>query len=252
MSSLYRGGAEGTTATGHTSGTAAVVPITVGSLTAWNANTVFQYGLSGTLPVGAMYDSSGVLTASSFTLANGSGATVTDSAGGLSLIVPAGSGGFDLSTMLLATPSTPYSVQCALSFMTCGANFCSLWAGLALSDSSGKLVTHGLFANGSGTLLELATSKLSSSSAEVGDYVSNVLFFQGLHLWLKISDDGTNFTFYRSADGVSWVQHWQVRRTDYLTAGPTTCGLFFGVDGTAPTGASTATAAVTVAHYSQG
>lgn len=242
-------GYESTTAASHASGSTVSQILTVGGLLR-NRQDDLHFAGGSQPPVGRLLDASGnVLTSSDFTTTAGvSGSSVTDQAGTLLLTVAAGSGGFNLSTLLRSAPATPYSIQCALQFCFADANSCALWAGLCATDGT-KLVTHGLFLTDT-AVFEIATSKLVSVTSEDSDYTSNAAWATGLYLWLKVTDDGTNLSFFRSHDGVNWVQSWQVSRTDYLSS-VASFGLFYGVVGTAPSNASSATGLVTVAHYGE-
>ena len=247
-------GYESTTGASHASGSTISCVLTVGSVQSYLTDAVHNYSLSSRPSVGRLLDSSGAtLTSSSFTTTNTAGATITDQSGTLLFTLPAQSSGVDLITLLRAAPSPTYSVTCALQLVfATGQNNCSMYAGLALSDTSGKLISHGIYCPGSTSqTFEIGSTKWTSNILPSADYTFHSTWCNSPYVWLKLTDDGTNLSFFRSHDGVNWVQDWQVSRTDWLTSGPTTVGLLGGVSGTAPSNASSATGLVTIAHYSE-
>jgi hypothetical protein len=244
-------GYESTTGASHASGSTVSQVLTAGSLVR-NRQDDYHLASGSQPPVGRLLDASGnTLTSSSFT-ATASGSTITDQAGTIVLSYPAlALGGFDFATLLRSAPSTPYSIVTATQASFYGSASTAWWYGLVLADGTGAIISHGFFMPNTG-LFQVSLSKMNSGSSESANYSQALCVCQGLYQWLKITDSGTNLTFYFSADGVNWNQTYQVSRTDWLTAGPTQVGLFATTTGTAPSDGSSATGIVTFAAYQEG
>ncbi|HEX3657049.1 MAG TPA: hypothetical protein VHV55_14645 [Pirellulales bacterium] len=244
-------GYESTTAASHTSGATVSSILTSGSLARWAADLNHQR-LTGGPPVGRLLDASGnALTSASFTVTNGvTGATVTDGPDGTLLgFYPAQSSGFQFVT-LLRSISAPFSVVTALQFSFQSAADVGFWAGLLLADGSGMSVSHSFFLSDTGGF-NLATSKMSSNTSESANYTQNFVWCNAPYLWLKAEDDGSStLTFSFSHDGYNWNTSFSVSRTDWLSAGPSQCGLFFTTLGSASGGQPNGL--VTFASYIEG
>lgn len=219
-------GQEGTTAASQTSGTTISQIVTLGSFTRSRIDD-FHLSYGSQPPVGRLYDASGnVLTSSSFSIVNNVSATITDAADGTIVArVPAQSGtnNNNVVSLLRTIPSTPYSLVAALQYMFVPHNFGTFRTGLTISDGTKFLCSNVYLGSSGPACAEISEYSSATSSPSPADYLDSLLY-QSLYLWLKIADDGTNLTFYRSPDGQNWLEDFQVGRTSYLT--PAYVGLF--------------------------
>lgn len=249
-------GYESTTASTHLTAAPIGLALTVGGLQRYLRNSFHLFD-TATPPTGTIQDVSGnELTSSNFTITNAVSATVTDAAdGSIVVYVPSSSGGGDnLVTLMRSVPSTPYSIQCAMQFYSCSHASQQFRCGVALGDGSGKFVTSGILTQSSTPIQHTNTTWLTSTTNAGNLNFADSLFCHGLYYWFKITDDGTNLTFFRSYDGQNWVQDFQGPRTYYLTSGPTLVGLFSNNNCTTGSlsAGTTGDTCVTFAHYSEG
>jgi len=174
---------------------------------AWNA---FFQGYPVTIPP----------LVSAFSWVNQGASTANNTSGGLYVQAPIGAG--DNKRMLLkALPTTPWSIVVGLLPQFFAVNYCS--GGLVVRDSgSGKLITIALLTNSSNGALGFSVDYYNSptnysSTPFAENAVTCPVFF-------KLRDDGANFTWSLSRDGVNWSQIWQASRTAFL-ASPDQFGL---------------------------
>jgi hypothetical protein len=93
-------------------------------------------------------------------------------------------------------------------------------AGIALTDSSGKVICFGFATNGGATM----EASYYSSPTVQSSIVFNTPIQSGAQF--GINDDGTNIKFLISYDGVTSFVVGSVSRTALLSAGPTSIGIF--------------------------
>ncbi len=163
---------------------------------------------------------------SNFTQVNlPSGGTTTSITGGIQMYAPALSSGFNLSTLLQATPSTPYTKWLRMSFGgSPGVQYSNF--GLALSDSTNKIVTYDFFAGGSSVYVGEMAYETYSSATSRNSFAGNIPATTTAPPLIGVNDDGTNLNFLISYDGVTYFKTYTVSRTAYLSAGPTKIGFF--------------------------
>lgn len=151
--------------------------------------------------------------ASTFAWINQGSATATDTAGGLVMTAPSGTGS-SLRILKKTAPSTPYTITVAFLLTGPGADY--IRAGLCFRQSSdGKLV---YVACGYAGGFSIYSYKFTNPTNYAGsNYFNYLLVPHGLY-WLRIGDNGTNRTTSISADGQNWTQLHSVGRTDHLTA----------------------------------
>jgi hypothetical protein len=160
-----------------------------------------------------------------FSWANQGGASVSNTNGGEILTVP-GSSSTNLRIRYIAAPATPYSIVACFTFGMNSTNYQN--AGLCFyNTSSGKLVTFGPI---TGATTGVAVQEFSAPTAFAATPLGGILLSPSGPIYLKVRDDGTNFTFSYSTDGVNFVQAYQVSRTGYLT--PQSVGYFGDMENT--------------------
>jgi hypothetical protein len=151
----------------------------------------------------------------------GSGGTVVDSAGGL-YGSGAASGTDSLNGLTVAKPATcTATVHVRNLSLTGGASF----GGIAITDGT-KLVTFGLSMGGGLQGFDVFhwtnVTTFASNPADQG-------FPTNGSMWLRVQDDGTNFIFSVSPDGVNFIQYFSESRTAFLVA--TRIGIVFNRSG---------------------
>jgi len=148
-----------------------------------------------------------------FAWVNQDTATVSDSAAGMHLYVPA-VGGNDGRLLVKAIPSAPYTVTCGII----AASYETSWNayGIALRASgSGTFVFFGALAPAA--RIELVAQKWTNETSSAGYYSNVASYFCGDAVWFRVQDNSTNRILSWSVDGVNFVQFHSVSRTDYIT-----------------------------------
>jgi hypothetical protein len=170
-------------------------------------------------------------SAGSFTWGNQGSATATANAGGaLYLTAPTNSGSHNLNFLYKATPATPWSVIAGYvitpNFKSDSVDDLTI-AGLALRESGTNEIISFSFGHNGGVQdgTEYIT-KWDSYTSINGNYVAQPFGPLPPVIWVKLSDDGANLTFYISPDGQNFSQVWQKSRTDFFTSGPNQVGMF--------------------------
>lgn len=124
-------------------------------------------------------------------------------------------------------------------FDSFGAGGPSPFVAMSIYDSgASKSVNFGIAENGSNPLLIVVHQNYSSFATI--SVASGVMYHSSFPIWLRIADDGTNYIFYYSFDGVTFANIYQESKTAYLSAG----GDYVGV-GVQVTDASNPTSGVT-------
>jgi len=98
-------------------------------------------------------------------------------------------------------------------------------AGLFIGDGT-KFVTWAAFTTFGGGAMR--TAKWTSNSVYSANYSQRTPMegYSSVPNWLRITDDGTNFLFYLSQNGIDWVLFDTRARLNWLTTGPTICGYY--------------------------
>ena len=174
------------------------------------------------------------LDTSRWTWFNAGGATAT-LGNSLLTLQDLSSAGNDVRAIYQDVPSSPWTVvtKVVAMDMVSYANWAQV--GIVLVDGSGKAITCDLsvrstnptfgfefsnWSNGS------AWNSFASSAGIVGITPSATFPF-----WLKVQDDGTNITCSFSRTGALYFPVGSVRRTAFLSSGPTGVGLLIGSNG---------------------
>lgn len=126
-------------------------------------------------------------------------------------------------------PATPYNIDMGFLWASDPLASSSLLVGFrdTGSSNSGKLVV--LDAAQQNSSYQFNTIKFTNLSTFSATYQSNnSVFIPGGMMFLRITDDGTNFKFSFSNDGINFVNYDSRSRTDFLTP----ANVFFGVTGT--------------------
>lgn len=151
-------------------------------------------------------------TVPSFAWANQGGASVSTTEGGEAITAPANSG-TNVRVRFVADPATPYSVTAGFTLGINNQNYYN--AGLCLyNSSSGKVMIFGPNSQFPfGVQINRFNTVTSFNSATTNMWLAP----SGTVLWLKIRDDGTNYTFSYSTDAVNYVSYLVESRTTFLT-----------------------------------
>lgn len=193
---------------------------TSGNLT---VNSCTGCGVGGTSnPMGAAFTAPP--SQSTLTWVNQSTSTATDEPNGLLLQIPAHSGDSLRGIFKSPYPSTPYTYTICINPNMMASNFAG--EGIVVSDGT-NYVTFGVVYN-SGFGWSYTT--WNSSFAGVASPNSGSLI-SATQLWLRLTDDGTNFNYYISYNGYDWssIPLLTVGRTSYLST-PTKVGIYANVN----------------------
>lgn len=193
-------GAEGTTAATHTNGDAITHILTKDSHRAifsqiWGAG--FRQAIQG----------------SSFAWINQGSATSTDTAYGVSLYCPAGSGE-NIRLLKMTAPTPPYTLTAVLSFImfnASSANFGLMWR----SSGNGYLTGFSLRYDRQVYIYKW-TSATVFSAAYSRTYTSELTTPMN-PIILRIKDDNSNRKCYLSPNGVDFMEVFSIGRTDFHT-----------------------------------
>lgn len=174
-------------------------------------------------------------SAGSLTVVNSASSfTTSNPAAGFLVLSEAGnsSSGENVRFAGVAAPgTTPYSFTVGLQFVTLPEGVS--YAGVMFRESStGKLtgmIINFNSANTSNTYPHIQVVNWSSPTATASTPYSAKAVDLAMVKFMRIKDDGTNLTFWISADGNTFVQILSVARGSYFTTAPNQVGLF--VDG---------------------
>jgi len=159
--------------------------------------------------------------AGSLTWVNHSSAVVGN-AGGMLAISGVSMGGCNAQLLKKSAPPTPWTFTAGLELNTQTGNY--VHSGLVIRDpNTSKFILFGPGTAG-GVALNL---DYFNNPTSFGSAAKEVAFAPDAQLFLKITDDGTNHTYFTSADGINWLQFYQASRTAFLAA-PTEVGI--GID----------------------
>jgi len=162
-----------------------------------------------------------------FAWANQGSAAVSNTHCGEIMTAPVSSGD-QLRIRYIAAPMTPYSITLVASAGEVGAQYVN--AGLCFyNSSSGKVVTFGNSSNLTAGIVQNLVVQTWNSVSSINSASTTVIPFTfGAFTVLKVRDDGTNFTFSASSDGINFIQFYQVADTNFLT--PQSVGYFIDVN----------------------
>ncbi len=117
------------------------------------------------------------------------------------------------------SPTSNYTFTVFLESLLYHSNLCKT-AIILRNGTSGNFISFGLsYDTGSFGGYGIQTIKYSNPTTGIAIYSSQSaaqLPF-GLPKWLRIRDDGTNRFFEFSDNGIDWMLHYSVGRTDYIT-----------------------------------
>lgn len=154
-------------------------------------------------------------TLTDFTQVNGTGATFTQRAYGIS-IAKDRTASNSIALLSVAAPATPYTVTTAWQLLTRRNQFMGIGVGVRnSSDAKIQILKH---------LISVSTAP----SCSVENYTNPTTFsaaaiaatgfeFITATIWLRVSDDGTNRTWHISPNGDDWIQFGSVLRTSHVT-----------------------------------
>lgn len=187
-------GIEGSTAAAHISGTTISHILTLGSLKKLTTDNA-TWADSDRAPFGGLHSSQ-------FTTVNGSGVTVTDANGYISVSRP--SHGSESNTLLVRpAPSPPYKVD--IAFQHCGLNS-EPYAGLAFYDTNTQRIMLCAFCFHSGTAhIAAVVWRYTSPTNYNGTSVARTRVAIPQPYWQRVEHDGDNLTFSISPDGINYI-----------------------------------------------
>jgi hypothetical protein len=204
---------------GATPGTNGYVLTSTGATTAptWQPSAA---GGSGVNPFGVQFTPPPPV--STLTWINQGGATAADQNFGIFMKAPPNSGDSLRCLVKSAYPSTPYTFTVAACFDLAQANFAI--GGICLTDGT-KFVTFSYgWASGITNAVFHWSNATTNSAAAYGPTTA----LQNQLIWLRLTDDGTNFVFSTSVNGVDFTTQVLLTesRTAYMSGGPTKVGIF--------------------------
>lgn len=209
-------GIEGTTAAAHSSGDDIAAIITQGGMDQFTKDFLDPMAFSRQH---RLIDASGnVLTSSSFTQGNFGTSSVTDESDGTITISMEDRAGPNLVALYKTAPSTPYTLSAHI-LTGVGHNASNENASvIGFRESSSNKISHISYHYFNSSFTQYLedfnddTGSPANSSQEPcpprQDY------------WLRIEDDGTNLTYYRSADGYNWWEQHTELRGFHFDTGP--------------------------------
>jgi len=161
---------------------------------------------------------------SNFTqLNNPTGSTSTQLTNGVQLTAISNSGNFNANAWSQAVPTAPYTKWMRLSFSgSPNIQYCN--TGMFIGDGTGKLVSWTYFAGGGSGAGEMAY-ELYNSITSRNSFVDNLPQSIVLPPLLGIHDDGTNFNFMLSYDGLTSFTTYSASRSAWLST-PTLIGFY--------------------------
>lgn len=154
------------------------------------------------------------------------GATITQGTNHIYINAPAKNGDGVLIGYKTA-PATPYSVIAKVRFNGFGLNFMS--GGLMFRDgATGRMHRLVHQVNDRNILVDKYTNNTTFSAVTGAALACSTA---SPALWLKIRDDGTNFTWFVSTDGNNWIQYTgpTISRTNW-TANPNQIGFAYNAN----------------------
>jgi hypothetical protein len=219
--------AEGTTAANHLVNASVVQILTKGSFQRFMRDNV-PFADDSSRPPFAIQDSSGnVLTSSSFTVVNGTLATVTDQNSGAIAIYKTklSGGGEDVTFLARSAPATPYQVYAAMEGALLDASDYSGFGIGFRESSSGQMALLVLSMDGGSIFPMLAVYYMNNATSYSGSaLVGRFPCYLPSPKWFSVKDDGTDLYFYASHDGIQWILVGSASRTAFMTGGPDQVG----------------------------
>jgi hypothetical protein len=215
---------EGTTATAHTDGNVVAQIVTAGGLTRVMKDWANPYFDDVDLPPLQILDKdSNTLTSSDFTWSNQRGTTVTEPDGWFVFDVDHDT---DQRRMLIR------DMPVGFSKLTMAAGIMSIddplpEVGILIYDST-DLDSVGLSLEGSSGVGSHRWASSTTRSSTI--FTGGTGFQRGRLTWLQIEDDGVNFIFRFSHDGITWLDAKTESRTTTL-ANPDTIGIYLNNQG---------------------
>lgn len=126
--------------------------------------------------------------------------------------------GDNIKMRTISAPAAPYFVTACIKQAGVGTGS----SGLGFSDGT-KFINIFQFVNT--TSPEIGVGKYTNSTTFSAFYV-NPLVVWASPVWLRVQDDGTNLSFYYSADALNYILVTQQTRTNFFSAAPTLVGYF--------------------------
>ena len=206
--------AEGTGAAGHTSGVNVTHIITAGGLNQYLSE---HGGSPGYLPSSVPVLN---LTSSSFTQINVTHATIVDTTGQISVRMAPHSTGGNYDVALFHRPmTTTVQIAFTLSGPTSGSST-NFACGIGLYHTGqNKFESYHIAVNGN-LGIAAAMKRWTDTSTFDTPLVNNVCVTPSDLMWLQVHDDGTDFVYSFSNNGLDWIEGYRHIKSAYFSATP--------------------------------
>lgn len=162
-------------------------------------------------------------------------ASVADSALGPVIIDDFGTGP-RVRALLMSAPSTPYTIDALVSADIVGTNYAG--AGICFSDGTKYEAWEFVVdQNGPwpGRMRVIDYTNVTTYDAD--PTTAQTWYYTPTHLWLRMKNDGTNISYYHSADGINWnLRFTQTISGSFLSSSYTYVGFLLDAEGTAESG----------------
>jgi hypothetical protein len=180
------------------------------------SDSPYEYYFNGTVWVprykGMEVSEPGLTTSPSFSWVNQGTATEETAAGGLRMVCPTSSGD-NVRGRYIGQPSRPYTITALFKIQAVQANFFNSGLGF-YNTSSGRFIMMGFSNLADGGLIQI--QKFNSTTSFNGTYTA-VTVTANDEIWIRVTDNGTNFIFSFSTNGFDWTQVDSRSRTDFIT-----------------------------------
>jgi hypothetical protein len=167
-----------------------------------------------------------------FTWDNQDGSTVTNLLGTERLA--AANDAAVIHARYVLAPVTPYTLTALVRPDWTNAEGDARFGLLFRQSSTGKIINFQLMRNSSGTAIAAIDWWNTSTSFNSDWYIStssvwNPLTIYASYVWQRLTDDGTNLSFFYSLDGIYYTQlATSLARGSFMTGGPDEIGYFAG------------------------
>ena len=162
------------------------------------------------IPWGPMYPFTAPISGD-FAWVNQGGAAVDTTQGGVALTAPP-SGPMSIRVRTKAAPATPYTITTLIIPTYERQNYAFYHLGLR-DSATGRLHHMRVGFNGADNVVAIITS--SGTGADVAQQLATAAWSPSGETWMRVTDDGSDFFWYLSWDGVHWWQIYTIARTNY-------------------------------------
>ena len=175
---------------------------------------------------------------SDFTWVNQGTATAQDIGSTILMTSDVGSAADNLQTLVIAAPSAPFNMRCAMTFHSVrGAAGISTapypQAGFHFRESStGKIMGIRALPRtptaGSEERWNVQVKKMTNATTFSASMVHTGWSYGDGPIWFRIEDDNVDLIFYTGVNGTDWIEVFRETRTTFMATGPDQVG--FGIN----------------------